>query len=230
MKSLKFTVGAVIAGVALVACGGENAALETQKDKVSYIIGQNIGQNFRQQGLDVELIDVDKLRLGMKDALAGLDSRLTDDEIETIMTAFQQQMMDRQDSRRVENKRKGEEFLAQNAREAGVTVLPSGLQYRVIEEGTGEIPGETSVVKVHYTGTLIDGTVFDSSVERGQPATFPVNGVIAGWTEALQLMPVGSKWKLFIPSDLAYGEHGAGGDIGPNATLIFDVELLSIEN
>jgi FKBP-type peptidyl-prolyl cis-trans isomerase FklB len=220
-------------GILLAACnGGGSGKLETQKDKVSYIIGQNIGRSFQQQGLDGDVIDLGKLRAGIEDVLKGADAKLTDEEMAEIMTTFQQDMVTRADSvnkaKGEANKKAGDEFLAKNAKEDGVIVLPSGLQYQIITAGTGKKPGLTSMVSVHYTGTLIDGKEFDSSHKRGQPATFPVNGVITGWTEALQLMPAGSKWKLFIPSDLAYGEQAAGPDIGPNSTLIFEVELLSI--
>ena len=224
--------GTAFAGLFLMACN-QGAKLDTQKDKVSYIIGQNIGNSFKQQGLDGEVVDLDVLRAGIDDALAGVEPKIPEDQIAEIMTAFQQELTARTDSvnsaKGEANKKAGEEFLAENAKKEGVTVLPSGLQYKVITEGTGEKPGLTSMVSVHYTGTLIDGTEFDSSHKRGQPATFPVNGVISGWTEALQLMPEGSKWMLYIPSDLAYGEQAAGPDIGPNSTLIFEVELLSVD-
>jgi FKBP-type peptidyl-prolyl cis-trans isomerase FklB len=233
MKTTLRLLGIGLTGFLLAACnGGGSGKLDTQKDKVSYIIGQNIGRSFQQQGLDSEVIDLGKLRAGIEDVLSGADAKLTDEEMAEIMTAFQQEMVVRADSlgkvKGETNKKAGEEFLAKNAKEDGVVVLPSGLQYKVITEGTGKKPELTSMVSVHYTGTLIDGKEFDSSHKRGQPATFPVNGVISGWTEALQLMPVGSKWKLCIPSDLAYGEQAAGPDIGPNSTLVFEVELISI--
>jgi FKBP-type peptidyl-prolyl cis-trans isomerase FklB len=222
-------------GILLAACnGGGNTKLETQKDKVSYIIGQNIGRSFKQQNLDSDVIDLDKLRAGIQDVLTGADAKITEEEMAAIMTAFQQDMMARTDSmnraKGDNNKKAGEEFLAKNAGEEGVTVLPSGLQYKVIEAGSGKKPGLTSMVSVNYRGTLIDGTEFDSSYKRGQPATFPVNGVISGWTEALQLMPAGSKWMLYVPSALAYGDQAAGPEIGPNSTLIFEVELISVND
>jgi FKBP-type peptidyl-prolyl cis-trans isomerase FklB len=158
---------------------------------------------------------------------------MTEQEVNETLTAFQKEMAAQQAERNKilveKNKKEGEIFLAENKKKEGVVTLPSGLQYKVIKEGTGETPKLTDTVTVNYSGTLIEGTEFDSSYRRGQPATFPVKGVIAGWTEALQLMKVGSKWQLFIPSNLAYGERGAGRDIGPNTTLIFDVELLSIK-
>lgn len=227
-------VGIAATGLLMTACNKGDSKLETQKDKVSYVIGQNIGRNMQQQQMDETVIDLNQLRAGIEDVLNGKDSKLTDEQMAEIMTQFQQDMVARADSlnkvKGEANKKTGEEFLAKNAKEAGVVVLPSGLQYKVITEGTGKKPGPTSVVTVHYHGTLIDGKEFDSSIKRGQPATFPVNGVIAGWTEALQLMPAGSKWKLFIPSALAYGEQAASNVIGPNSTLIFEVELISVND
>jgi FKBP-type peptidyl-prolyl cis-trans isomerase FklB len=233
MKTTVRLLGIGLAGLLLIACNGKgNAKLETQKDKVSYIIGQNIGRSFKQQGLDGDVIDLVKLRAGIEDVLTGAEAKLTEEQMAEIMTAFQQDMMKRADSvnkaKGAANKKAGEDFLAANAKKSGVVVLPSGLQYKVITEGKGEKPTLTSMVSVQYRGTLIDGKEFDSSIKRGQPATFPVNGVIAGWTEALQLMPVGSKWMLYVPSALAYGEQAAGPDIGPSSTLIFEVELLSV--
>jgi len=160
-----------------------------------------------------------------KDVIEGKDLKI---DPQTANANLQTYMQGKAERAGAENKTKGEAFLAENGKRAEVKTLESGLQYEVITEGTGAKPAATDKVTVHYHGTLIDGTVFDSSVDRGQPASFPVNGVIPGWVEALQLMPTGSKWKLFIPSDLAYGPRGAGGDIGPNATLVFDVELISI--
>ena len=233
MKTTVRLLGIGLAGLLLIACNGKgNAKLETQKDKVSYIIGQNIGRSFKQQGLDGDVVDLAKLRAGIEDVLSGAESKLTEAQMAEIMATFQQDMMKRADSankaKGATNKKVGEEFLAKNAKEAGVVTLPSGLQYKVLKEGTGEKPMLTSMVSVQYRGTLISGKEFDSSIKRGQPATFPVNGVIAGWTEALQLMPVGSKWMLYVPSNLAYGEQAAGPDIGPSSTLIFEVELISI--
>lgn len=235
MKTTVRLLGFGLAGLALMACNSKGtSSLETQKDKVSYIIGQNIGRNMQQQQLDESVIDLGQLRAGIEDVLNGVDSKLTEEEMAEIMTKFQEEMTARVDSlnkaKGEANKKSGEEFLAKNAKEEGVVVLPSGLQYKVITEGTGKKPGLTSVVTVHYHGTLPDGTEFDSSIKRGQPATFPVNGVIAGWTEALQLMPQGSKWKLFIPSELAYGEQAASPVIGPNSVLVFEVELLSVND
>jgi FKBP-type peptidyl-prolyl cis-trans isomerase FklB len=222
-----------VLGIVLLACqvnAGENLVLKDQKDKVSYSIGMNIGNNLKKQSIDV---NPDVLAQGIKDALSGSKALMTEQEVNETMMSFQKEMAAKQIERLKElgekNKKEGEAFLAGNKKKGGVTTLPSGLQYKVIKEGTGETPELTDTVTVNYRGTLIDGTEFDSSYRRAQPATFPVNAIIAGWTEALQLMKVGSKWQLFIPSDLAYGERGAGRDIGPNATLIFDVELISIK-
>jgi FKBP-type peptidyl-prolyl cis-trans isomerase FkpA/FKBP-type peptidyl-prolyl cis-trans isomerase FklB len=169
---------------------------------------------------------------GLRDAIAGGEMQMTDEEANTVKQAFMQSMQAKATEERTaaatKNRTDGEAFLAANRSKSGVQTTESGLQYQVMTQGTGEKPGPTSKVKVHYVGTLIDGTKFDSSIDRGTPAEFALNGVIKGWTEALQLMPVGSKYKLFVPSDLAYGEQGTPGPIGPNSTLIFEVELLEI--
>lgn len=209
--------------------------LKTPKDKSSYAIGLNIGKNFKAQGLDIDLKFFLK---GIEDGVSGQKGLLTNAEIRDTMMALQKEMMakqgDRQkadgEKRKVEgekNKNEGEAFLAENKNKPGVVVLPSGLQYVILKEGTGEKPQATDKVKTHYRGTLVNGTEFDSSI-GGEPAVFPLNRVIKGWTEVLQLMPVGSKWQIFLPSELAYGENGQGEDIGPNATLIFEIELLEI--
>ena len=208
----------------------ENLVLNNQKDKVSYIIGMEIGKNFKKQSID---IDPDILTRGIKDAISGGKPLLTEQEIQENMVTFQKEMMAKQEELAKKlggnNKKEGEAFLAENKKKDGVKTLPSGLQYKVTKAGTGKKPKLTDTVMTHYRGTLIDGTEFDSSYRRGQPVSFPVTGVIPGWTEALQLMEEGAKWQLFIPPNLAYGERGAGRDIGPNATLIFEIELISIE-
>jgi len=207
----------------------------TPKDQQSYSIGISVGrdlqQTFKSQGLDVNLAMVVR---GIADAIRG-KSALTDEQIHGALGELEKQARARQaqqgartQQQAAANKAAGEAFLAANGKKPGVKTTASGLQYQVIKMGTGPRPKPTDKVRTHYHGTLINGKVFDSSVQRGQPVEFPVNGVIAGWTEALQLMPVGSKWRLFIPSKLAYGQRGAGGVIGPNSTLIFDVELLDI--
>lgn len=205
-------------------------ALKTQMDKVSYIIGLNMGRSMKADNIQ---INTDLLARGIKDAIAN-KAALTDEQIQETMMAFQREMMEKQATVAKEagdkNVKEGEAFLAENAKKPGVKTTASGLQYIVVKEGTGPSPKAEDVVKVQYRGTLINGTEFDSSYARNnQPVTFPVNRVIPGWSEGVQLMKVGGTSKFFIPSKLAYGENGAGGQIGPNATLIFDVELLSIE-
>ena len=229
---MKLQLIAVLGFVLLVSqvSAEEKLVLKDQKDKVSYSIGMNIGNNLKKQAIDV---NPDALIYGIKDALSGGKALITEQEVNDTLMAFQKEMASKQSERLKElgekNKKEGETFLAENKKKEGVITLPSGLQYKVIKEGTGETPKLTDTVTTNYRGTLIDGTEFDSSYRREQPATFPVKGVIAGWTEALQLMKVGSKWQLFTPSNLAYGERGTGRDIGPNTTLIFEVELLSIK-
>jgi FKBP-type peptidyl-prolyl cis-trans isomerase FklB len=201
----------------------------TTKEKVSYSLGVNLGKNFKMQGIEV---DQSLLMQGLKDGLAGGKCIMTDKDMESTMMAFQQEMMGKaQQKAQVDgekNKKEGDAFLANNKKQAGVITLPSGLQYKILTMGTGPKPTATQTVKCHYRGTTIDGKEFDSSYKRGEPTEFPLDKVIPGWTEGIQLMPVGSKWQLFIPSNLGYGERGAGGSIGPNATLIFDVELIGI--
>jgi FKBP-type peptidyl-prolyl cis-trans isomerase FklB len=204
--------------------------LDTQKDKLSYAIGMNFGANLRKQSVEV---DPNVLVKGLKDSLAGSKTLLTDEESHALITGFQADMRKKQEAKMAQagdaNLKEGQEFLAANKSKDGVVTLASGLQYKILQSGTGPKPATTDSVVCNYRGTTIDGAEFDSSYKRGQPATFPVSGVIKGWTEALQLMPVGSKWQLFIPGDLAYGARGAGPGIGPNATLIFEVELISIQ-
>jgi FKBP-type peptidyl-prolyl cis-trans isomerase FklB len=205
--------------------------LKTQKEKASYAIGLNIGKSMKKDAVD---IDPSILLRGLKDGLAGGKPLLTDDEARASMVALQADLRKKQEEKMLvqgeANKKTGETFLAENKTKDGVVTLPSGLQYKVLTEGTGPKPKATDTVVCNYKGTLLDNTEFDSSYKRGQPATFPVSGVIKGWTEALQLMSVGSKWQLFIPSELAYGARGGpGGGIGPNATLVFEVELMSIQ-
>jgi FKBP-type peptidyl-prolyl cis-trans isomerase FklB len=207
-------------------------ALTTNKQKASYAIGMNWGTGLHRQNIDV---DSAALIQGMKDALAGGKTLLTEDEARAALMQLQKEVQEKQQAKAAAegdaNKKEGEAFLAANKSKEGVVTLPSGLQYKILKEGTGPKPTATDSVVCNYKGTLINGTEFDSSYKRGEPATFPVTGVIKGWTEALQLMPVGSKWQLFIPSDLAYGPRGTpGGPIGPNATLIFEVELISIKD
>jgi FKBP-type peptidyl-prolyl cis-trans isomerase FklB len=204
--------------------------LKTQKEKDSYALGLNIGRGLSKQPVD---LDAPSVLRGMKDALAGAKPLLTDEEVNAALTELQTQAKAKADQQRQQageaNVKEGTEFLAANKTKEGVVTLPSGLQYKILKQGTGPKPAATDTVVCNYRGTLLNGKEFDSSYKRGQPATFPLNRVIKGWTEAVQLMPVGSKWELFIPPDLAYGANGAGPDIGPNATLIFEVELVSIQ-
>ena len=192
-------------------------------DKVSYALGLSIGNNFQNSGInDLQIEDFVK---GLKDILGGQTPEISYDEAKQVINDY---FMKLQKEKFEINKKAGEEFLNINKGKAGVVTLPSGLQYQVLQKGEGPKPTASDKVKCHYHGTLINGTVFDSSVQRGEPAVFGVSQVIPGWVEALQLMPVGSKWRLFIPSDMAYGEHGAGEAIEPNSALVFDVELLDI--
>jgi FKBP-type peptidyl-prolyl cis-trans isomerase FklB len=222
--------GIVIVFLTRLVWAQEAPAPKDQKDKVSYSIGVEIGKNLKKQSVDV---NSEFLVKGVKDAYAGGKFLMTDQEMAEALMAFQKEMMAKQQELAKKlgekNQKEGEAFLAENKAKEGVTVLPSGLQYKVTKAGTGKKPKATDTVTVHYRGTLIDGTEFDSSYRRGQPVSFPVNGVIPGWTEALQLMEEGAKWQVFIPSKLAYGDRGAGPQIGPNATLIFEIELISIQ-
>ena len=219
---------AFAASSSLVMANEATVLLEDKNDKVSYGFGLMLGKRMAQ---DIPDLEIDAFAQGVRDAIAGKNQQMTDAEVSQLLAEFQreqqQKRLEEVQKTSSENKKKGEDFLAANKDKEGVVTLESGLQYKVITEGKGVQPGLTDRVKVHYTGTLIDGTVFDSSVERGQPAAFPVNGVISGWTEALQLMPSGSKWQLYIPSDLAYGPNG-NRSIGPNETLLFEVELLEV--
>ena len=205
-------------------------ALTTQKDKASYAVGMNFGMSLKKQSVDV---DPNILARGIKDAIEGNKPLLSDADAQAALTQLQSEVQKNMEAKMqklgVSNKQEGETFLAANKSKDGVVALPSGLQYKILKAGTGPKPIPSDTVVCNYRGTLIDGTEFDSSFKHGQPASFPVGQVIKGWTEALQLMPVGSKWQLFVPAALAYGDRGAGPDIGPNATLIFEVELLSIK-
>ena len=204
--------------------------LDTQKDKDSYALGMSLGSTLRQQSVEV---DLSILMTGVKDSLAGRKTLLTEDEERAVLTALKAEVRKKQEEKMAQageaNTKEGQAFLAANKSKDGVVTLPSGLQYKILQAGTGPKPTTTDSVVCNYRGTLINGTEFDSSYKRGQPATFPVSGVIKGWTEALQLMPAGSKWQLFVPAELAYGARGAGPGIGPNSTLVFEVELISIQ-
>lgn len=230
---MKFALRALVGACAVVLAGSALAVeLKTEKDKNSYMVGMDIARGI---GPIKEEIDLDMMMLAIKDAFAGKQPALTDVEAHQLRGGLQQKMAAKAQAERAaaveKNKAEGEAFLAANKSKPGVKVTASGLQYQVITEGDGAVPKANSQVKVHYRGTLIDGkTEFDSSYARNEPATFALNQVIAGWTEGLQLMKAGSKYKFFIPSNLAYGENGQGGTIGPNATLVFEVELLEVLN
>jgi FKBP-type peptidyl-prolyl cis-trans isomerase FklB len=198
--------------------------LETKLDSVCYGLGVDIADNLKGQGLGD--LNVEAMAKGLRDILNDSELVISKEEVGPLLNEYMGQM---QAEKAKEAAKEGEEFLAINATKKGVVTLESGMQYEVLTSGSGATPGLNDKVTTHYTGTLIDGTVFDSSVERGQPASFPVSGVIKGWTEALQLMKEGDKWKLYIPYDLAYGERGAGANIGPYSTLIFEIELISVD-
>ncbi|MDM8561326.1 FKBP-type peptidyl-prolyl cis-trans isomerase [Candidatus Parabeggiatoa sp. HSG14] len=229
MKLRYLTVLAV--GLSMTAQVSAEQTLTSPTDQLSYTFGYNIGQNLTQQGIKVNL---DAFANGLNSALSKKKPLLTPKEMNEVMTAFQKDIRTRQLKKQKQqankNIKEGEAFLAKNAKKPGVVTLSSGLQYKVLTPGKGKTPKSDDKVTTHYEGTLINGEVFDSSKARKKPATFPVNGVIAGWTEALQLMKEGAKWQLFIPANLAYGERGAGGKIGPNATLIFEIELISVDS
>jgi FKBP-type peptidyl-prolyl cis-trans isomerase len=220
-------VGILFSAVSLYAA--EEVTLKTPKEKLSYIIGVQIGNDLKSQSIDVDPALVNR---GLQDSIMGNKLLIGDQEAKDIIAAYQKERAEKMAEERKKlgekNKQEGAAFLAENKKKEGIKTLPSGLQYKVIKEGTGKTPKATDTVVTQYKGALINGTEFDSSYKRGEPATFPVNGVIRGWTEALQLMKEGSKWQIVVPPELAYGEQGAG-PIGPNATLIFEVELVSVK-
>ena len=235
LKKIKVLPIALAASLILVGCGEASkpkavaaaVALESEIQKVSYIMGTNIGGQIKGEAFEV---DIPSLTLGLSDAVAGNEPKLSEDEVKAVIEAFQAKMMAEQEASAKlvaeTNIKEGETFLAENAKKDGVVVLESGLQYKILTAGTGAIPTPENTVEVHYKGTLLDGSEFDSSFKRGVPAQFGVTQVIPGWVEALQLMKEGAKWELYVPADLAYGPGGTGGLIGPNQTLIFEVELL----
>ncbi|WP_058484480.1 FKBP-type peptidyl-prolyl cis-trans isomerase N-terminal domain-containing protein [Legionella spiritensis] len=204
--------------------------LNTDTDKLSYSIGADLGKNFKKQGIDISPAAMAK---GIQDGMSGGELMMTDQQMKDVLNKFQKDLMARRSAefakKSEENKARGETFLSQNKTKDGVVTLPSGLQYKVIEKGNGAKPSKDDVVTVEYTGRLIDGQVFDSTEKTGKPATFKVSQVIPGWTEALQLMPAGSTWEVYIPASLAYGSRSVGGPIGPNETLIFKIHLISVK-
>ena len=212
-----------------VGFAADNPNVKEEKDKVSYSVGYQVGGDFKRQGVE---LNPELLVKGVQDAMSGGKPLMTPEEMNKTLVDLKKKIVtaQREEQKKAADKNlaDGKKFLESNAKKEGVTTLPSGLQYKVVAKGTGASPKKTDSVTVHYKGTLIDGTEFDSSYKRGQPATFRVDGVIAGWTEALQLMKPGAKWQLFIPANLAYGERGAGSRIGPNSTLIFEVELIKV--
>lgn len=223
----RFLTGAVLCTLSLNAFSQseKTIVLKNQLDSVSYAIGSSIGASLNKDGFSSS-VNLEILKGALEAAVKGQNLLIADQQAQQVLNAYFTEQQAKKAKAAVEL---GQKFLAENKKRKGVVELPSGLQYEIVKEGTGPKPTKDDKVTTHYHGTLMDGKVFDSSVERGQPAQFGVGQVIAGWTEALQLMPVGSKWKLFIPPSLAYGERGAGGNIGPNETLIFDVELISID-
>ncbi len=223
----------VIIGVGLLAgsaAAQDSTAFKTQKEKISYALGMDLGSQLKKQSVE---LDPEVFGQGLKDSISG-KTLMTEQEARTVITELQNQLRQKQaEMAKVQgekNKKEGDEFLAANKTKEGVVTLESGLQYKILTAGTGKKPTIDDTVICNYRGTLLNGTEFDSSYKRNQPATFPLKGVIKGWTEALQLMPVGSKWQLFIPAALAYGERAPSPDIGPNSTLIFEVELVSIKD
>lgn len=228
---MKLVTAAVMGLVMTTAMAATDATtLTSDKDKLSYSIGADLGKNFKSQGIDV---NADVLAKGMQDGMNGAQLQLTEDQMKEVLNKFQKDLMAKRNAeftkKSDENKSKGEAFLKDNKSKQGVVSLPSGLQYKIIEAGKGTKPSKDDTVTVEYTGHLIDGTVFDTTEKAGKPATFQVSQVIPGWTEALQLMPAGSTWEIYIPSNLAYGPRSVGGPIGPNETLIFKIHLISVK-
>jgi len=227
VKKAFYFLGTVLLAGAVAANASAADKYTSQKDRISYAIGTQIGNSLKAQGLS----DIDPKVLGqaISDVLGGHKLRVSEKDMQAAMQAFQQQKLAEREAQGKANKKAGDKFLAANKKKKGVKVTKDGIQYEIIKEGTGKQPKPTDTVTVNYVGTLVNGTVFDSSIKRHKPATFPVNGVIKGWKEILPMMKVGAKWKVAIPPELGYGEHGMG-PIGPNETLIFEIELLSIKS
>lgn len=228
---MKLVAAAVMGLVMSTAIAATDAgSLNSDLDKLSYSIGADLGKNFKKQGIE---ISPEAMAKGLQDGMSGSSLLLTEDQMKDVLSKFQKDLMAKRNSeftkKAEDNKAKGEAYLNQNKAKDGVITLPSGLQYKIIETGSGAKPGKEDTVTVDYTGTLIDGQVFDSSEKTGKPATFKVSQVIPGWTEALQLMPSGSTWEVVVPASLAYGTRSVGGPIGPNETLIFKIHLISVK-
>ena len=225
---MKIKLVAVALGLVMSTSINAADALKSDLDKLSYSIGTDLGKNFKSQGIEVNPA---VLADGIKDGMSGATLKLTDDQMKDVLTKFQKDLMEKRtaefNKKAEENKVKGEAFLAKNKSKEGVVTLPSGLQYKIVKNGTGAKPSKDDNVTVEYKGTLMSGEVFDSTEKTGKPATFKLSQVIPGWTEALQLMPVGSTWEIYVPSNLAYGQRSVGGPIGPNETLIFNIHLIS---
>jgi len=225
---MKIKLVAVALGLVMSTAINAGDALKSDLDKLSYSIGTDLGKNFKSQGIEVNPA---VLADGIKDGMSGATLKLTDDQMKDVLTKFQKDLMEKRtaefNKKAEENKVKGEAFLAKNKSKEGVVTLPSGLQYKIVKNGTGAKPSKDDNVTVEYKGTLMSGEVFDSTEKTGKPATFKLSQVIPGWTEALQLMPVGSTWEIYVPSNLAYGQRSVGGPIGPNETLIFNIHLIS---
>ena len=224
--SIRNPLSFALVAIFLCGCAATPSKLTTQKQRISYVVGYRIGENLKNERMD---IDSKALLLAINDAESGRPARLSSDQMRAAVLAYQHKREADQATLAQRNLAAGTKFLAANAKKPGVVTLPSGLQYKVITEGKGPRPNVSDTVVANYRGLLIDGTEFDSSYKRGKPATFPLTGVIQGWQQALQLMPVGSKWRVYIPANLAYGAGGVGIVIGPNETLIFDIELLKIK-
>jgi len=222
---MKLKTLAILPLLASVSLASHATSLETEKQKLSYIFGVQVGQGVVTEGVDIEM---DAFAAGIRDMLEGNKPQIDAETAQQLAAMYQKKKQDEMTKKAELKQTESAAFLAKNAKEDGVKVMPSGLQYKIIEQGTGNSPTSTDKVVAHYKGTLIDGTVFDSSHDRGEPATFPVSGVIRGWQEALPMMKEGGKWQIVVPAELAYGQRGAGKLIGPNETLIFDIELISV--
>jgi len=227
---VKIVFAGLLCAASITVAQNKEATLKTQKDQISYSLGVNIGQNFRIQGVEA---DVNILLQGIRDGLANGKLKMTEQEMTECMNKYQTELMAKQQEKQkvmgAKNQQEGEKFLAENKKKEGITTTLSGLQYKVLKMGTGAKPKVTDNIEIQYRGTTLDGKEFDSSYKQGQAVTYPLSKMIQGWKEGLQLMPVGSKFQFFIPPSLAYGERGAGADIEPNATLIFEIDLVSIK-